>query len=454
MEPWTKKVNARHAREEAARKLPRPTVDWCGRACFPEGITEVRDYAFDRNKALRTAVLPETIKRIETRAFADCPNLKTLVLNEGLEEIDSNAFTGCSSLKEIVFPDSVKQVEAFAFYRSAFERPVFSASGDVLYRCPEIPGQKRYVVPSHVKRIQAGAFIYLEELEEVILPEGLEYIHWRSFLRTGIRKLTLPASVKQVESKSFWSCKELEEVVVLCDKKALATAALLDCPNAKLITPGQNLDFEELRRIHGLSVLTLNHRLEVPKRDFWKDPVFAALARRCAVGDTDAMMEFASFYEKSGNEEFYTSAANFWRYRAYLYGSQQAIQWRKDWFLDKPDALIPVALNPYLSGANGDKLRALGFEFFDPEREYSMDQKDENGVVEVKSWCGTEGPDEDGFGMEELYDWWYMDEFLNPIPGAKVLNGWSSNDRRVLPERYAYYREQAGEILREIKSKR
>lgn len=454
MEPWVKKQHERYAREEAARKAPHPSVDWRGRAHFPEGITEIRDHAFDRNKELRTAVLPNTIKRIGVRAFADCPNLEKLVLNEGLEEIDSNIFTGCTSLKSVVFPDSVKEVEAFAFYSSSFQEPVLSASGDVLYRWPEIPGEKKCTVPDQVKRIQSGAFIYLGELEEVVIPEGVEYIHWRSFIRTGIRKLTLPASVKHVEAKSFWSCEALEEVVVLCDKKALDTGAFFDCPNAKLITPGQTLDFEELRRIRGLGILTLNYQLEVPKRNFWKDPLFASLARRCATGDTDAMMELASYYESLSSREFYTSAANFWRYRAYLYGNQNAAQWRKNWLREEPETLIPIALNPYLSGANGDKLLALGFEFFDPEREYSMDHKDKNGVIEVSSWCGTEGPDEDGFGMEELYDWWFMDEFLNPIPGARVLNGWSRNDRRISPERHAYDREQAAEILRERKRKR
>lgn len=143
MEPWVRKQHERYAREEAARKVPNPTVDWRGRACFPEGITEIRDHTFDRNKDIRTAVLPNTIKRIGVRAFADCSNLEELVLNEGLEEIDSNIFTGCTSLKSVVFPDSVKKVEAFAFYSSSFQEPVLSASGDVLYQWPEVPGEKK-----------------------------------------------------------------------------------------------------------------------------------------------------------------------------------------------------------------------------------------------------------------------------------------------------------------------
>ncbi len=452
MEPWVKKMYERYEKERIDQYAPRPSVNLLGRACFPSGITDIRNHAFDGNKKLFSAVLPNTVKRIGIRAFADCKYLSKLVLNEGIEEIDSNAFTGCDSLKQITLPDSVNTVEASAFYRSSFQKPVFSESGDVLYHYPKVPGT--CTVPNQIKRIQSGAFQYLEGLEEVILPEGLEYIHDRSFLHTGIRRITLPASIKCVEAESFWGCKALEEVVLLCDSKVLRTAAFCDCPNVKYVTPGLVLDFEESRRIRGLSVLTLNHKLNIPKQDFWKDPAFAFFARRCAAGDGAAMMEFADYYEKLGNEEFYTSAANFWRYRAYLYGNPKAIQWKKDWFREKPETLIPVALNPHLSSANGDMLRALGFAFFDPKREYSIASKDENGIVEVSSWCGTEDPDEDGFGMEELYDFWFLDEFLNPIPGIKMIGSHSRHDRRSMPEKFEYFHEQAAEILKAKREKK
>lgn len=453
MEPWVEKMHERFAQEEARRKAPCPTVDGMGFAKFPEGITEIPDSAFRNNKRLRFAVLPNTVKRIEKHAFLDCKYLEKVTLNEGLEEIGENAFTGCSFLREVVMPDSVRKVEANTFYKAAIEKPIFSASGDVLYCCPAATSKGEYTVPNHVKRIQSGAFFYREELKQVILPDGLEYIHKRAFLNTGIKRITLPASVKQVEAKSFWSCKHLEEVVLLCDSKVLETGAFYNCPTLKLITPGQALDYEERQRIRGLSILTANQKLELPKRDLWEDPRFASLARRCATGDTDAMMEFASLYEHLGDEEFYTSAANFWRYRALLYGSQKAIQWKKEWLQSNPDTPIPVALNPYYLGANGDKLRVLGFAFFDPEREYHFSSKDDSGVIEANSWCGTEDPDDDGFGMEELYDWWYLDEFLNPIPDTQVIRSNSWHDRQVSPERFAYYREQAGEALKRARSK-
>lgn len=125
-----------------------PSVNSYGAAISPEGITEIRDNAFDGNKKLRTVRLPNTVKRLGCRCFADCTNLTELVLNDGLEAICHNVFTTCDSLTSIVIPDTVKTVEAFTFYQSSFQDPVFNTSGDTLYRCLDVPGRKEYTVSS------------------------------------------------------------------------------------------------------------------------------------------------------------------------------------------------------------------------------------------------------------------------------------------------------------------
>ncbi|MBQ4610387.1 MAG: hypothetical protein IJB30_01495, partial [Clostridia bacterium] len=107
------------------------------------------------------------------------------------------------------------------------------------------------------------------------------------------------------------------------------------------------------------------------------------------------------------------------------------------WLSDHPRRLIPSVITDKLQGTfMGEKLRALGFLFFEPGREYSLMGKDKNGIVEVSSWCGEEGPDEDGFGREELYDWWYLDEHLCPIPGVKKIHSYSRHDRSAFSKKF------------------
>lgn len=365
--------------------------------------------------------------------------------------MDGNVFTGCSSLKTAVLPDTLKSIHGFAFYRSSFEKPVLNVSGDVLYRCPDVPGQKSYVVPYGIKQIQDGAFLYLKDLEEVILPDSLEIIHMRAFLDTGIRQIVIPASVREIESRAFWSCKDLEEVTLLCDSKNLKTRVIESCPKVRILAPGQKLDFEEQLRLHGMEIFHVPISLQIPEHDFWADAQFTALAQKCATGDSDYMMTFAAYYESLGNDKFYMLAANFWRYRAYLYGSTAAAQWRQDWIKNKPNTCIPMAMHPRLSGGEGKKLRALGFDFFDKNRDYDLEERCPEGILLVSAWSDTEGPDEDGFGMEELYDWWYLDEHYNPIDGVQMIHNYSGRDKRVFPARFE---EQYQNALKAIQKKR
>ena len=85
---------------------------------------------------------------------------------------------------------------------------------------------------------------------------------------------------------------------------------------------------------------------------------------------------------------------------------------------------LPEELIGYISGKD---LLERGYLFFEAERWYSIDRP-ENGVVTVSSWSSTEDADSDGFGMEECYDWWLLDEQLRPIKGVSGFHDFSKND--------------------------
>lgn len=74
---------------------------------------------------------------------------------------------------------------------------------------------------------------------------------------------------------------------------------------------------------------------------------------------------------------------------------------------------------------SGKILKERGFGFFREDRQYQLDAPDQNGIVRVFSKCREEGPEEDGYGAMEYFDWWMMDTDLEPIPGVKVFYGYS-----------------------------
>lgn len=408
-------------------------VDAAGNAIIRPGVRVIGSRAYENNKDLRCAVLPKSVKEVKFAAFRDCPNLEKLVLNEGLEVIEGNVFSSCPKLTELIIPDSIRKVEAYTFYDTRFQKPVFNRSRTALHHYPNTCTEKVYTVPKGVKRLFAGAFFDNTELEEVILPEGLEKIDARVFLNTKIRKITIPSTVKRIEAQAFWSCHELKEVLYTCPEAVFEDNSFMGGKDRKFYKQGVEMDYEESLRIRGFTRLVAAPRRIVPEGDFWKTEPFLILAKRCSKREPDAMMAMADYFCGLGTEEFFAYAAAFWRYRAYQLGHPEATAWKKT--MDKVYCRqrIPAILDEKLSfGASGRVLRALGFLFFDPDRDYSLGGLDANGVVQVDPWCGDDGPDEDGFGREEYYDWWLLDDTLNPIPDIKQ---WHSYSRREMRDR-------------------
>lgn len=75
---------------------------------------------------------------------------------------------------------------------------------------------------------------------------------------------------------------------------------------------------------------------------------------------------------------------------------------------------------------SGKVLNERGFSFFQENRDYQLNAPDSNGIVRAFSKCREEGPEEDGYGAMEYFDWWMLDTNLEPIPGVKVFYGYSA----------------------------
>lgn len=406
-------------------------IDILGRAVIPKGTTEIAPWTFDRNRYLRSISVPGTVKQIGNRAFADCVNLKTVHLEEGLETIGRNAFTGCSGLAELTLPDSIRQVDGWAFYHfTGLQKPACNRSKTVLYCYPCTAREKLFKIPDSIRRINPAAFIDNPYLEEVILPKGLETLESRTFLDCGIQRITIPETVKRIESGAFYGCKSLKDVYVLGENTKIEMGAFPQSAKDLRIHLPKELRFDEQLHLRGFTFLQQT-RTEMPQQRYWQSDEFLQMAECCACGDADAMWSLASYLLSLGTLPFYAYAANFWRYRAYQKGHPAAEKWFLSWVEEHPGKVVTATMDETMSGYfDGNVLNGMGFLFFNPERGYSISRPDADSVVEVSSWCGDDGPDEDGFGREEYYDWWYLDAHLHPLPGVGYIHQFSHLDKR------------------------
>ena len=68
---------------------------------IPEGVTEIKDYAFYNCQRITRVIIPNSVTTIGERVFRDCAGLTSITLGESVTSIGEYAFSGCSGLGSI-----------------------------------------------------------------------------------------------------------------------------------------------------------------------------------------------------------------------------------------------------------------------------------------------------------------------------------------------------------------
>ena len=144
------------------------------------GTVAISAYAFMRCDGLRSITIPASVTAIEQAAFIFCKNLESIVIQEG----NSNYYTTSSCLIE---NESKTLIAAF---------------GDCT-----IPNDK------NIKVIGTGALSAKKELEDVTIPDGVEYIKEDAFRECSKLKIVrLPASIILLDDFLFYDCNDVLKI--------------------------------------------------------------------------------------------------------------------------------------------------------------------------------------------------------------------------------------------------
>lgn len=431
---WEKARQEREAHTFVSQKY-----FWQKEFTIPAGFKYVGKNALKGCRTLERLIIPGTVKEVEDGAFENCVNLREVVLEEGIEHLGRNLFSGCKKLYRVTVPDGLKFVSLYSFCKIPnLKEPVLNKSGtDFLYYPPNL-GETVVTVPDGVRKIGQDAFKDCKTVEKVILPNTLEVIEMGAFKEAGIKSITLPESLKLVKSYAFSSCRKLESVDIRCDYSSIVFNAFDYCPRLQipLDSPSRYIEF---MRMCGKQLFKVPKKLDLPSDSYEHDQRFLKCAEGCMMGNRDAMEQMADYFlykQQQTGHPFFLLAERFWRVRLYLLGNEKAKQWLFDWVTRHPNEQMEIASSASLSSGEGNVLNALGFLFFDPNRSYDIQQPDERGVVEVTAIDDEDGPDEDGYGSETYYDWWYMTENLAMAPNAGYIHSYSTLDKRNNNEKF------------------
>ena len=157
---------------------------------IPQGIVQIKDFAFKNNKMLKSLVIPDGITNIGKGTFKGCSKLTAISLPNNLKKISNKVFKRCSSLTSVIIPKDVTYIGKGAFAGC-------SSLVDI-------------VIPESVKYIGDGAFAGCSSLTSVIMPESVKYVGDGLFAEcSNLVAVTIPDDVEHIGRNVFLHCSNL-----------------------------------------------------------------------------------------------------------------------------------------------------------------------------------------------------------------------------------------------------
>lgn len=202
-------------------KIGNSAFNGCNKLVNIEASSELRtigEYAFSSCYEMREFDFGDSLVTISNYAFAGCSKLESITLPETTKKIYAYAFTGCSSLKEINLNEGLELLGSSVFASGCYIEKMF--------------------IPGSIKNLSSDALngIYIEEL---VIGEGMQSIAENAFstFRSGyLKKLTLPGSLKVVSKYLCDGANNLEEVILTEGIEEIGYEAFEYCYKLKNVT--------------------------------------------------------------------------------------------------------------------------------------------------------------------------------------------------------------------------
>ena len=256
-----------------------------------DGVTAIESRAFYESSALKNIVLSESVKRMYSFGISkiDPSAFPNIMLNEDhygyylgtktnpyyaiveAKQVDADVFVvhpdtkiivsvGGIEQKFIEFPDTIESICYGAFGSVAFDELTIpenvSYLGDYAFARSSL---KRIVINCDLDYISDGMFFECNELEELVLPEGIKSIGAFAFQKCGLKSFVIPDSVTELGQDVF-SGSALQQITIGSGITEIPARAFLGCTDLRTVKIPSNVKkidiraFEKCRSLYALTV--------------------------------------------------------------------------------------------------------------------------------------------------------------------------------------------------------
>ena len=210
---------------------------------IPEGVTVIGEDSFSDCREFYSIVFPSTLVSVGARAFARCLALEGVEFNDGLEEMElpasvtfigRSAFQCCRSLLCARLGCAAKHIRPFTFsYCTALQE---------------------IILPDTLEYIGCAAFCGCSALREVAFPESLKAFDWVENESDGntihgvfedcssLRSIYIPEGVEKICDDIFKGCSALREVSIPSSVKTIGQMAFAGCSSLACVELHEGLE--------------------------------------------------------------------------------------------------------------------------------------------------------------------------------------------------------------------
>ena len=190
---------------------------------IPDHIISIHSDAFGHCWSLETLDIGNGVQCIWESGFAHCKALKSVTLGSGLEGMKRNAFVSCDAIEELhindlehwltmtgigidASPQNADRLYVNGVLLEDLVIPETVTKVTNRYAFVGVGSLKKLTIPDHVTSF--GGFSYCENLTEVIVGSGVEYIADGTFRQcTGLETVIFRGSAPEIDDgSSFDKC--------------------------------------------------------------------------------------------------------------------------------------------------------------------------------------------------------------------------------------------------------
>ena len=202
----------------------------------PDGVTEIKDYAFSGFSSLTSVTIPNSVTSIGERVFSGCSGLTSVTIGSGVTAIKDYVFSGCSGLTSITIPNSVTSIGDYAFSGCSNLKDVYIS--DLSAWC------NIDFVNSPLSNT-GNLYLNGELVTDLVIPDGVTEI--KDYAFSGFSSLTsviIPNSVTSIGEYAFDGCKALTSVTIGSGVTSIGKDTFQGCNKITSISshiPAENL---------------------------------------------------------------------------------------------------------------------------------------------------------------------------------------------------------------------